>query len=87
MKHMYYYCLNFSHIIDSYLPKVWGNGCNMFAMCVHVGPFWVFWFISLRDIHKINDRLNEYYGYNETDYIINDGSPVISRNTWSMYAR
>jgi hypothetical protein len=26
------------------------------------------------------DRLNEYY-------IINDGSPVISRNTWSMYAR
>jgi hypothetical protein len=52
MKHMYYYWLNFSHIMDSYLPKVWVNGCNMFAMCVHVGPFWVFWFISLRDIPK-----------------------------------
>jgi hypothetical protein len=52
----------------------------MFAMCVHVGPFWVFCFISLRDIPKIDDRLNEHY-------IINDGSPVISRNTWSVYAR
>jgi hypothetical protein len=66
--------------VDSYLQKVWANGYNMFAMCVHVGPFWVFCFISLRDIPKIDDRLNEHY-------IINDGSPVISRNTWSVYAR
>ena len=53
----------------------------------YVCTCWGFWFISLRDIPKKNDILNEYYGYNETDYIMNDGSPVISRNTWSMYAR
>jgi hypothetical protein len=41
-----------------------GETCNMFAICIHVVPFWGFWFVRLRDIHKIND-----------------GSPVISRNT------
>ena len=51
------------------------NGALWKKNMVYVDPFEFFLFRRLRDIHEIND------------YIMNEGSPVISRRAWLMYDR